>query len=920
VGVRSLVFLLLLVSACRCPGGGTSSTPSTVRVEPGRLAFGERYVGTASRLTVTLTNTGRAPVIVGAATQAPFGVVPAEVEVGGGDSVLLTVSFSPGEPGAVEGALTLTGAEQRLVALEGTGLAVPSCPPAPTCARARFDTGAGRCVVEQEPDGATCTNACLADPRCVQGECRGAVAASCDDQNACTVDSCSADGRCVHEARECAVSGPCVAAWCDPAAGCGERPLDDGAPCGEPTCRQSPICLGGQCVLRDNPGAADVCVAVDLAAAYNSTCVLTRAGTVRCWGNGFATSHLPFGQQRLFSRVTTIPRAGQPTSLSMNFSAVGPPAGPPVTACTTLAGGGFECFGPVVDAGLVAEVHQTPQAGTCWRTPAGVVACLPPLCRQLDGGPGPCGPPLSSMPVGAETGVLGLFAGTDTFCAVRGDGGVVCWGHVRLLATEPAAGADGGTDGGADAGPFGRVELVRSRPVRRFPLGRNMSCAVYDDGAECRWYRDDSPTLTLPAQVVDVLPSSALLDFDALAVLRDGGLDRCRDVNDAFVCAPLTDAGLPPVTRVATGLGHACFLTRAGEVGCVGLNDSAQLSDLSGAPPSVSRVPGVQAALLATAVSGATVPGLGVVQPDGGVAAWGNFFIGSNGPQLPTALPLPAADVRDLVVNHAGGCVVRRDGGVTCLDEGVVRHFVLPFPMERFTSCRSTLNEWWQNAIGAGFRCSLPLDGGSLPGVREPFCDLLEATNEVCVELFGSRATCLAQLDGGVRCRGTNRNGHLGTGNALPVSGDRVIAGVGPVEKLALSFSQACALERGGRVQCWGRDVASGTVSPPRPLPAVLPFARDLTCGDNHCCVLVGENGVSCWGANTYNELGRDVPASDLPVAVPFNRRVEQLAAYGSTTCARLRDGEVWCWGDNRKAQRGWEPLRGTTTPVWVNQ
>lgn len=913
----AVLVVLALAGGCRCPGGTTSPTSAEVRVEPASLAFGDQYVGTTSTQTLELTNAGRASVTVSASTAPPFSVSPAELVVGGGESVSLTVTFAPTAPGDAASVVALTGVTPASVPLVGRGLAVPGCDAPPACARARFDVLRRACVTEQEPDGAPCENACLRDARCVAGECRGTVASSCDDGDACTVDSCSAAGQCLHEPRECVVRSACTAAFCDPATGCGERPLEDGAPCGDPTCRQSPICLGGQCVLRDNPGAADVCVAVDLAAAYLSTCVLTRAGTVRCWGNGMATAHLPFGQRRLYSRVTTIPRAGRPTSLSMNLRSVSPQ----VAACTPFVGGGFECFGEVVDAGQVVAVQDSSLGGTCWLDVAGVVTCLPPRCPFVDGGDGPCGPPYSEMPVGPETGITQLSGGIDSFCGVRLDGGLVCWGNVHdLLPPAP----DGGTpDGGAtDGGPrLRRVEVALSRPARSYRRGYGMSCAMFDDGAECRLNREDSPVMPLPATVADAVPTVFTREGNVFLLLRDGGVEACLlNASDGLDCAPLPDAGLPRVTKVATGFSHACFLTGPGDVACLGDNSSAQLSDLSGAPPLVSRVPGVEAVLLGTPVSGAPIPGLGALQRDGGVVTWGNFFIGQNGPQLPRAMGLGTGDARALVVNHLGGCVVRRDGGVACLDQGVVRDVPLPFPMERFSQCRSTLDSSWLNAFGAGVRCSIPFDGGSSLGVRQPFCDRTETTSEVCVELLGARVTCAVGLDGGVRCRGNNRSGHLGTGSSAPVAIDRPVPGVGPVEKLAMSNAQACALERGGRVQCWGMNVVSGTISAPRPLPAVLPFARDLTCGDNHCCVLIGENGVSCWGANTYNELGRDAPASDLPVAVPLPRRVEQLVAYGSTTCARLRDGEVWCWGDNRMAQHGWAPLLGSSTPVWVTQ
>jgi alpha-tubulin suppressor-like RCC1 family protein len=105
--------------------------------------------------------------------------------------------------------------------------------------------------------------------------------------------------------------------------------------------------------------------------------------------------------------------------------------------------------------------------------------------------------------------------------------------------------------------------------------------------------------------------------------------------------------------------------------------------------------------------------------------------------------------------------------------------------------------------------------------------------------------------------------------------------------------------------------------APPAALSRV-PFSRDVACGSSHCCVLAGANAVSCWGDNLFNQLGREGPASGVPVAVPMPARVDQLLASERTTCARLQGGALWCWGDNSAAQRGVVPLRQSSAAVWV--
>lgn len=879
---------LLLAVGCRCGGGDTTSTTSTVRVQPERLSFGARFVGTTTTKTLTLTNTGRVSVPVKITTVTPFDVEPKEATVPAGASVEVIVSFVPSAPGAVSGSLQLTGTEQSSVPLDAEGREVPSCPPVEVCSRSRFDTTLEQCVVEQEPDDTPCTNACLVDARCVAGACRGAVASSCDDQNACTVDSCGADGTCAHSPRECRVTEACSAAYCDPASGCGSVPFEDGTPCGPSTCRRSSVCINAACVLRDNPGAADVCTAVDLGAAGYSSCMLTRAGTLRCWGFGIATWSPLAGQQRNFSQQSTMPRASRPTSLSVHMGSLRAVPLP----CTALAGGGFECS-LVVDAGAVTDVAEN-RVGTCWLNPAGAVTCLPPRCSLIDGGIGACDPRFITGPPGAETNVARLSASDDAFCAVRIDGGVVCWGAISDL-----------LDGGAG----GRAEVVMSRPVRDWRRGHSASCARFDDGFDCRTNWPDAPWLPLPAAVVDAVPAT-FGSADILTVLRDGGLEACGDDGGAWSCSQAIDAGLPAITKVAAGNFHQCFLTSAGDVGCVGDNVVAQLGDVSGAPPGATPVPGVRASLLARSVMQSSFSGIGALQGHTGFVEWGH---GAGVFRPPTPVAWATDAPRDLLVTPRGACVVERDGGVVCLVGGATVAMALPSVVERFSECKNQ-EPLQVSALGHGLRCHFFLDGGVGRGLL-PYCESTFATDEVCFE-GGSRVTCNTMVDGGVRCRGNNQFGQLGTG-AVSGTSERAISGLGPVVKLAMSAYQVCALEKSGRVLCWGFNVGAQTVSAPRALP-VLPFARDLVCGEGHCCVLVGENGVSCWGANDVNQLGRDVAPSDTPVAVPLPRRVEQLMAWRSTTCARLSDGEVWCWGENRSGQRGTAWLDQSAVPVWV--
>lgn len=84
---------------------------------------------------------------------------------------------------------------------------------------------------------------------------------------------------------------------------------------------------------------------------------------------------------------------------------------------------------------------------------------------------------------------------------------------------------------------------------------------------------------------------------------------------------------------------------------------------------------------------------------------------------------------------------------------------------------------------------------------------------------------------------------------------------------------------------------------PPRLLQGA---SRAAAVGRLHACVLV-DTGVTCWGTNEHGQLGRTTPSTPLfnyTGPVSSLAPAVDVAANDNTTCARLADGKVWCWGD----------------------
>ncbi|MBS2017085.1 MAG: hypothetical protein JST00_29635 [Deltaproteobacteria bacterium] len=112
----------------------------------------------------------------------------------------------------------------------------------------------------------------------------------------------------------------------------------------------------------------------------------------------------------------------------------------------------------------------------------------------------------------------------------------------------------------------------------------------------------------------------------------------------------------------------------------------------------------------------------------------------------------------------------------------------------------------------------------------------------------------------------------------------------------------------------------------PSPEPVVCaadasPCAVELTAGSRHVCARMKDGTVRCWGDDTRGSLGARAPrgdagAGDAGDAGPGDggagdaggsvvntvyglANVAQISAAGATTCARLEDGGVVCWGAN---------------------
>lgn len=207
--------------------------------------------------------------------------------------------------------------------------------------------------------------------------------------------------------------------------------------------------------------------------------------------------------------------------------------------------------------------------------------------------------------------------------------------------------------------------------------------------------------------------------------------------------------------------------------------------------------------------------------------------------------------------------------------------------------------------------------GGPVGGVGSAvnYASLVDGAIRYTRVSAGNDFACAITVAGGVRCWGAGSSGQLGNGgtlsSTLPVSVAFPV-GVGTIQKLAVGFAHACAVDHLQKLWCWGSDshgqVGDGTVGTPveQSTPVQIGSADhvDVVAGYRHTCSIQSDATVRCWGDNQSNQLGQGpsgLSGSATPTAVSGVTAVSQLVVSrepaATDTCAVDASKELYCWG-----------------------
>lgn len=123
---------------------------------------------------------------------------------------------------------------------------------------------------------------------------------------------------------------------------------------------------------------------------------------------------------------------------------------------------------------------------------------------------------------------------------------------------------------------------------------------------------------------------------------------------------------------------------------------------------------------------------------------------------------------------------------------------------------------------------------------------------------------------------------------------------------MALGSSQHCVI-LGSRVSC-ARNDASPSFTFGAFTDMGLDAVTQISAGNGQVCALRSDGSLFCWGSNNAGQLGIGQPSNPSPTPVLSQATsVAEVSAGGETTCVRLRNGGVQCFGNG--------PLGSRTAP-----
>jgi len=374
-----------------------------------------------------------------------------------------------------------------------------------------------------------------------------------------------------------------------------------------------------------------------------------------------------------------------------------------------------------------------------------------------------------------------------------------------------------------------------------------------------------------------------------------------------FACGPgfLRSGGhCQRAVAVSAGFLHTCALTADGNVKCWGANDAGQLGNGTNADSAIPVDVPLPAAV--SAVASGYEHTCAIVS--GAVYCWGDNTFGELGDGTTTnrASPVPVGGLTQVVALGAGGGIlVGTSFGHTCaVDSG------------------GLLRCWGANGSGQVG------DGSTTTRLTPVLVTALPGGTIVASVACGERHTC-ATAGGAVTCWGANDSGQLGVGSTGPQTIPPTPAVPSGAAMVATGQAHSCAVV-GGSLQCWGLNTsgqvdagnaATGAFTSPLAPPLGGQALTTVATGRAHTCAVDATASPAtpvCFGANEASQLGGTGSLVNVALLPPAT--AVSMTAGEEHTCLLTGDGGIQCWGANDRGQLG-NGVSGvpSTSPTYVS-
>jgi alpha-tubulin suppressor-like RCC1 family protein len=380
------------------------------------------------------------------------------------------------------------------------------------------------------------------------------------------------------------------------------------------------------------------------------------------------------------------------------------------------------------------------------------------------------------------------------------------------------------------------------------------------------------------------------------------------------------------VTQAVAGVDFTCALISDGTVRCWGKNDNGILGTDPASVPSAyapSPVPGLSGVMML----GAGSQHVCAVVTGGNVVCWGNNTDGQLGQGTTDSNPHPSPS--PVCTSGSGaGCVPLT--GATAIYGGATNSCAIAGSGRVF--CWG--NDFKGQVTGAS--------GTPVPNATE-ICQPggcsgghLGDTTAIQQLAIGYLHVLAMDVQGNVYCWGATDSGICG-GNcpsgstATTTVANLTVGGKRPIYIATAELTGYAVISDGttanNLVRTWGKATEGELGNSTSTTVCASPAPVATVCIDNSCtnqltgvtsvgtaydtaCAISG-GAIHCWGTDNYGELGNGtVSAALTTIAVPslLNAGAVEVSgqAYTNTSfCARLSNGNLRCWGDNRQGQLG---------------